>query len=101
MLYSVSINKTSFNGLFQINKHGILTSAFGNVKNPRFYKKEQIEKFSKKLKGVKLTTTRFFRSVCFFGVRCEHKRVKTQLVSLSLSSVSGAIFGFWNRQRNK
>jgi len=56
----ISINKTSFNGLFQINKFGILTSAFGNVENPRFYKKEQIEKFSKKLKGVKLTSVDYF-----------------------------------------
>lgn len=56
----ISINKTSFNGLFQINKHGILTSAFANVKNPRFYKKEQIEKFSKKLKGVKLTSDDYY-----------------------------------------
>jgi DNA adenine methylase len=56
----ISINKTSFNGLFQINKHGILTSAFANVKNPRFYKKEQIEKFSKKLKGVKLTSNDYY-----------------------------------------
>jgi len=56
----ISINKTSFNGLFQINKHGILTSAFANVQNPRFYKKEQIEKFSKKLKGVKLTSVDYY-----------------------------------------
>lgn len=59
----ISINKTSFNGLFQINKHGILTSAFGNVQNPRFYKKEQIEKFSKKLKGVKLTIGDYRKSL--------------------------------------
>jgi len=59
----ISINKTGFSGLFQINKDGILTTGYGRVKNPKFYKKNQIEKFSKKLKGVKLMNTDYRKAL--------------------------------------
>lgn len=59
----ISINKTGFSGLFQINKEGILTTGYGRVKNPKFYKKDQIEKFSKKLKGVKLMNTDYRKAL--------------------------------------
>ena len=59
----ISINKTGFSGLFQINKDGILTTGYGRVKNPKFYKKDQIEKFSKKLKGVKLMNTDYRKAL--------------------------------------
>lgn len=57
----IYINKTSFNGWMQTNKYGLNTSSFGDIKNPKLYKKIQIENLSKKLQKVKLTNTDYIK----------------------------------------
>ena len=57
----VYINKTSFNGWMQTNKYGMNTSSFGDIKNPKLYKKIQIENLSKKLQKVQLKNTHYVK----------------------------------------
>lgn len=52
----IFLNKTCFNGLFRVNKSGLFNVPIGSYKKPLIYDADNLEKISKILKDVKITT---------------------------------------------
>jgi DNA adenine methylase len=59
---TIFLNKTSFNGLFRLNKKGEFNVPMGKYKNPKIYDYENVVNVSRILKSVKIFNTTFLDS---------------------------------------
>ena len=59
----IFLNKTCYNGLYRVNSKGEFNVPYGRYKNPGIFKKRNIRKVSKLLKGVKILNEDFEKAI--------------------------------------
>ena len=64
---TIFLNKTSFNGLYRVNKKGQFNVPFGYYKNPKIYDKDQLLAASELLKKAKILLGDFKDILCKYA----------------------------------